>query len=64
MRRKMLDSTIHSTFSGKLFKGQVAKKLRELLEIRNLCYLYRAYWELLQLNPVLQPASTQSNNNI
>ena len=33
MRRKMLDSTIHST-SGKLFKGQVAKKLRELLEIR------------------------------
>ena len=33
MRRKMLDSTIQST-SGKLFKGQVAKKLRELLEIR------------------------------
>ena len=34
MRRKMLDSTIHSSTSGKLFKGQVAKKLRELLEIR------------------------------
>ena len=64
MRRKMLDSTIHSTFSGKLFKGQVAKKLRELLEIRFVLPMPSLYWELLQLNPVLQPASTQSNNNI
>ena len=62
MRRKMLDSTIRST-SGKPFKGQVAKKTAGASG-NKICAIYRAYWELSQLNPVLQPASTQSNNNI